>query len=143
MVGLPPLGYRITAHDGHMASCDGNKQAIAPVGVSPRRFSAVSDIGAFSILAPKSGCKRPNATRKQRPTRGAPTLRVPSLSGGPHGSLWSGQTAAPRCASPWGSPPAIRFLGLSRGVLGMFWACSERSLDDLVAAFGLPYNCSR
>ena len=47
MVGLPPSGYRITAHDGHLASCDGNKQALAPVGVSPRRFSAVSYLGAF------------------------------------------------------------------------------------------------
>ena len=60
MVGLPPSGYRITAHDGHVASCDGNKQAIAPVGVSPRRFSAVSDLGAFcfnSVVSSKSGQK--------------------------------------------------------------------------------------
>ena len=47
MVGLPPSGYRITAHDGHLASCDGNKQALAPVGVPLRRFSAVSYLGAF------------------------------------------------------------------------------------------------
>ena len=43
----PPSGYRITAHDGHLASCDGNKQAIAPVEVPPRRFLAVSYLGAF------------------------------------------------------------------------------------------------
>ena len=59
------------------------------------------------------------ATGKQWPTREAPALRVPSLPGGPHGFLWSGQTGAPRCASPRGSPPAIRFLGRS----GAFWAC--------------------
>jgi hypothetical protein len=47
MVGLPPSGYRITAHDGHLASCDGNKQALAPVGVPPRRLSTVSYLGAF------------------------------------------------------------------------------------------------
>jgi hypothetical protein len=60
MVGLPPSGYRITAQDGHLASCDGNKQAITPVGVSPRRFLAVSDIGAFcfnSVVSSKSGRK--------------------------------------------------------------------------------------
>ena len=60
MVGLPPSGYRITAQDGHLASCDGNKQAITPVGVSPRRFSAISDLGAFcfnSVLSSKSGRK--------------------------------------------------------------------------------------
>ena len=58
MVGLLPSGYRITAHDGHLASCDGNKQAIAPVGVSPRRFSAVSYLGAFCFnwgVSPKLG----------------------------------------------------------------------------------------
>ena len=60
MVGLPPSGYRITAHDGHLASCDGNKQVVAPVGVSPRRFSAVSDLGAFCFnraVSSKSGQK--------------------------------------------------------------------------------------
>ena len=60
MVGLPPSGYRITAQDGHLASCDGNKQAITPVGVSLRRFLAVSDIGAFcfnSVVSSKSGRK--------------------------------------------------------------------------------------
>jgi hypothetical protein len=61
MVGLPPSGYRITAHDGHLASCDKKKKkAIKPVGVSPRRFSAVSDLGAFCftrVVSPKSGQK--------------------------------------------------------------------------------------
>jgi hypothetical protein len=58
MVGLPPSGYRITAQDGHLASCDGNKQAITPVGVTSRRFLAVSDIEAFcfnSVVSSKSG----------------------------------------------------------------------------------------
>jgi hypothetical protein len=60
MVGLPPSGYRITAHDGQLASCDENKQAITPVGVSPRRFSAVSDLGASSfnrVVSSKSSQK--------------------------------------------------------------------------------------
>jgi hypothetical protein len=47
MVQLPPSGYRITTHDGPLASCDGNEHAIEPVAVSPRRFSGVSYIGAF------------------------------------------------------------------------------------------------
>jgi hypothetical protein len=58
--GLPPSGYRITAHDGHLASCDENKQAITPVGVSPMRFSAVSYIGAFCfnmVVSSNSGQK--------------------------------------------------------------------------------------
>jgi hypothetical protein len=71
-------------------------------------------------LAPKFGCKRPSAAGKRRPARGTPALRVPSIPGGSHGSLWSGQTGAPRCAGPRGSPPAIRFLGRYGGV----WACS-------------------
>jgi hypothetical protein len=78
--------------------------------------------GAFSILAPKSGCKRPDAAGKQRPARGAPALGVPSLPGSSHRSLWSGQTGAPRCVGLRGSPPAIRFLGRSWGVLCPFWA---------------------
>ena len=69
MVGLPPSGYRITAHDGHLASCDGNKQALAPVGVPPRRFSAVSYLGAF--------CCNPVVSSNRRPEN---TLKVPSGS---------------------------------------------------------------
>jgi hypothetical protein len=88
---------------------------VRATGLPPRR-------GAFSILAPKSGCKRPDAAGKQRPARGAPALRVPSLPGGSHGSMWSGQTGAPRCVGLRGSPPAIRFLGRSGGVLGPLWA---------------------
>ena len=60
MVGLPPSGYHKTAHDGNLASCDANKQAITPVEVSPRRFSAVSNLGAFyfnSVVSSKSGQK--------------------------------------------------------------------------------------
>ena len=60
MVGLSPSGYHKTAHDGNLASCDANKQAITPVGVSPRRFSAVSYLGAFcfnSVVSSKSGRK--------------------------------------------------------------------------------------
>jgi hypothetical protein len=63
MVGLPPSGYRITAHDGHLASCDGNKQALAPVGVPPRRFSAVSYLGAFCLST--RGAWRPPRSRSQ------------------------------------------------------------------------------
>ena len=69
MVGLPPSGYRITAHDGHLASCDGNKQALAPVGVPLRRFSAVSYLGAF--------CFNPVVSSNRRPEN---TLKVPSGS---------------------------------------------------------------
>ena len=91
-------------------------------------------VWGVSILAPKSGCKRPNAAGKQRRARGAPALRVPSLPGGSHGSLWSGQTGAPRCAGPRGSPPAIRFLGRSGGVLGLFWAW--RAISPAMAGDG-------
>ena len=64
MVGLLPSGYRITAHDGHLASCDGNKQALAPVGVSPRRFSAVSYLGALCFNSVVSSNRRPENTLK-------------------------------------------------------------------------------
>ena len=145
MVGLSPSGYRIIAHDGHLESCYGNKQAIAPVGVSPMCFSAVSYLGAFSILAPKSGCKRLDATRKQRLTRGAPTLRVPSLSGVRTGHC--GRAKQLRHVAP--ALGALRRRYAFWGVLGAFWARSgldglqnalsaERSLDGWVAAFGLP-----
>ena len=59
---MPPSGYRITAHDGHLASCDRNKQVVAPVGVSPRRSSAVSDIGAFCFNRVVSSKPGKNAT---------------------------------------------------------------------------------
>jgi hypothetical protein len=54
-------------------------------------------------LAPKSGCKSPDAAEKQRLARGAPAMRVSSLAGGSHGSMWSGQTGAPRCVGLRGS----------------------------------------
>jgi hypothetical protein len=72
MVGLPPSGYRIIAHDGHLASFDENKQAIAPVGVSPRRFSTISDLGAFrcnSVVPPKS-VQKPVKTHEKRLSKG-------------------------------------------------------------------------
>jgi hypothetical protein len=53
------LGYRITAHDGHLAPRDGTRQAIAPVGVSPRRFLAVSDLGAFCFTSVVSPNRKP------------------------------------------------------------------------------------
>jgi hypothetical protein len=46
---------RVPAH-----SCDENKQAITPVGVPPRHFSATSDLEAFcfnSVLSSKMGKK--------------------------------------------------------------------------------------
>jgi hypothetical protein len=60
------------AHDGHLASFDENKQAIAPVGVSPRRFSTISDPGAFcfnSVVPSKSG-QKPVKTHEKRLRKG-------------------------------------------------------------------------
>jgi hypothetical protein len=55
--------YRISAQAGHLASCDGNKQALAPVGVPPRRFSAVSYIGALCFNSVVSSNRRPERNR--------------------------------------------------------------------------------
>ena len=84
MVGLPPSGYRITAHDGHLASCDGNKQALAPVGVPLRRFSAVSYLGAFCFNPVVSSNRRPENTLKVpsgSPARGGVLLHVRQSDG--------------------------------------------------------------
>ena len=84
MVGLPPSGYRITAHDGHLASCDGNKQALAPVGVPPRRFSAVSYLGAFCFRVVSS---KPGKNATVPHSRGGVVLyvRQPDGDTGAHG----------------------------------------------------------
>jgi hypothetical protein len=90
MVGLPPSGYRITAHGGHLAYCDGNKQAITPVGVSPRRFLGVSDLWAFcgrSALIPlcrrvgsKTGKNRRVAWAHRRENSTALVVLLPTVA---------------------------------------------------------------
>jgi hypothetical protein len=109
MVGLPPSSYRITAQDGHLASCDGNKQALAPVGVPPRRFSAVSYLGALCFNSVVSSDRRPENTLKVPSgshARGGVVLHVRQSDGntrahsdrlhscGGHGHVWVGCEAS-------------------------------------------------
>ena len=120
MVRLPPSGYRITAHDGHLASCDGNKQAIAPVGVPPRRSSAVSYLGALCFNSVVSSNRRPENTLKVpsgSPARGgvvlhdgdtrAPGGRLHSCGGPDH--VWVGHEAS-QPFSAVSQPFLMRFL---------------------------------
>jgi hypothetical protein len=68
MVGLPPSGYRITAHDGPLASCGGKKQAVAPVGVSPMGNSGEHPDGRDRVFV--------SITRRQIPIVGSLTVHV-------------------------------------------------------------------
>ena len=51
MVGLPPSGYSITAHDGHLASCDGETNRLSrPSGCPPGVSQPFHILGRSALI---------------------------------------------------------------------------------------------